>query len=169
MFQFKQFTIHQELCAMKVCTDSCLFGALIDIQTTDSVLDIGTGTGLLSMMLAQKGVLHIDAIELDVPAAKQAYQNVSDSMFKNQVSIYNHSIQEYARQSDKKYSLIISNPPFFTNSLKSSNDEKNAAHHSTTLSADDLMQAIQTLLSKEGIAWLLLSPYELNVFQKAAE
>jgi tRNA1Val (adenine37-N6)-methyltransferase len=154
---------------MKVCTDSCLFGALIDVQNTDTVLDIGAGTGLLSLMLAQKGAEYIDAIELDIQAAKQATQNISDSKFKNQISLYNQSIQEFAQQSEKKYSLIISNPPFFTNSLKSLNDKKNAAHHTTTLSANDLMQAIHKILKKDGVAWLLLSPYEMTAFQNKAE
>ncbi len=158
-FQFKQFTIHQDNCAMKVCTDSCLFGAYItsNIQPiTSNILDIGTGTGLLALMVAQKSTATIDAVEIDEQAYLQAKNNFELSPWKERLQVFNASIQQYIP--DKKYDLIISNPPFFENDLRSENKEKNAARHDTTLTLAELIQFIYHNLSTSGKAAILL-PY----------
>ncbi|MEI8054147.1 MAG: methyltransferase [Bacteroidota bacterium] len=159
-FQFKQFTVHQDQCAMKVCTDACLFGGWMNEVIArnrlsfSNALDIGTGTGLLSLMLAQENGIDIDAIEINENAANQAIQNVAASPWKNKVHIYNQSLQEFAPQ--KKYDFIFSNPPFFENDLTSSDKNKNAAKHDSTLILDVLIDFIKNNLAETGYAAVLL-------------
>ena len=161
-FQFKQFTIHQDQCAMKVCTDACLFGAwMVEVIRANhlnfsNALDVGTGTGLLSLMLAQENEIDIDALEINENAANQAIQNVSATSWKNKVHIHNQSLQEFAPQ--KKYDFIFSNPPFFENDLTSSDKNKNAAKHDSTLTLDVLIDFIKNNLTETGNGAVLL-PY----------
>ncbi len=159
-FQFKQFTVHQDKCAMKVTTDSCLFGSYIanEINSSSSVinncLDIGTGTGLLSLMLTQKCDCCIDAIEIDMAAAEQATENNRASPFTDKINV----IQADARKLlfEKKYDLIISNPPFYEKELKGDDEGRNVAHHSSALSFTDLFSIIKNNLSANGKFYLLL-------------
>jgi tRNA1Val (adenine37-N6)-methyltransferase len=161
-FQFKQFTIHQDHCAMKVTTDACLFGAWtaeeVKRQMSDvrRVLDIGTGTGLLSLMMAQKANVSIDAIEIDPDAFVQAKENVSASAWKDRVAIYRADAAQFKFSS--KYDIIISNPPFYENELKSGDAKKNLAHHEG-LSMQQLLKLIRENLSPPGSFFLLL-PYK---------
>ena len=167
-FQFKQFKVEQDKTAMKVCTDSCVFGALIKPQSFKRILDIGTGTGLLALMMAQKSEALIDAVEIDVDAAIQAKQNVADSPWSERISVHSKSIQDYAASKEKCYDLIISNPPFYSNSLKSEDEKINTAHHSTSLSIDDLMEAVVKLLLPEGLFIVLLPPHEAELLREEA-
>jgi tRNA1Val (adenine37-N6)-methyltransferase len=165
-FQFKQFTIQQDRCAMKVTTDGCLFGAWVsedvsyrmpDIRT---MLDIGTGTGLLSLMLAQKNTeLKIDAIEIDEDAAKQAAENVAASPWKEKIEVFHADAKTFSFS--KKYDCIISNPPFYTNELKGDRTKKNIAHHDEGLLLPELLSIIKNNLNKDGQFYLLL-PYKRN-------
>jgi tRNA1Val (adenine37-N6)-methyltransferase len=160
-FQFKQFTVHQQNVAMKVCTDACLFGGWIaekienklDIQT---ILDIGTGTGLLSLMLAQKSKAKIDAVEIDQVAAQQAQGNVSDSPFRDQIKVLQADIKNF--ETNQRYDLIISNPPFFENDLKSNNQQRNLALHSEELSLQELVAIATQSLQLSG-SFAVLLPY----------
>ena len=164
-FQFKQFIIHQDRCAMKVTTDSCLFGAWAadDIQKNGSaknLLDTGAGTGLLSLMAAQKKPeLQIDAIEIDSAAANQALENIANSPWKKRIRVFNEDAKRFTTES--KYDLIISNPPFYQNELQSGNQQKNIAHHSENLSLDDVFNVIKQNISATGNFYLLL-PYKRN-------
>lgn len=161
-FQFKQFIIHQERCAMKVCTDACLFGAWLadsvgsQERGIESILDIGTGTGLLSMMLAQKTAAHIDAIELDEHAAEQAAENFEASLWKDRMQV----IRADARtvHLGRKYELIISNPPFFENDLKTVDTRRNLALHSKALNLEELLAVIKKHLADNG-QFAVLLPY----------
>ncbi|KPM47073.1 tRNA1(Val) (adenine(37)-N6)-methyltransferase [Jiulongibacter sediminis] len=161
MFKFKQFKIEQDQCAMKVCTDSCILGAFTPVTKGMKVLDIGTGTGLLSLMLAQKGDVRIDAIEIDEAAAKQALKNVQDSSFNSQISVYKTDAKQFV---EKEYDLIISNPPFFEGQLSSPDHQKNKAKHNSHLSFADLAEIISEKLSLEGISSILLPPTEMAIF-----
>lgn len=161
-FQFKQFTIHQEKSAMKVCTDACLLGAWVAKKIeekkikADNILDIGCGTGLLSLMIAQKSTAQIDAVEIDKDAFDQAKGNIALSAWKEKINIYHNSVTNFT--SAKKYELIICNPPFYENQLKSKNDIRNKALHATSLSFLELANALKNNITKKGFAAALL-PY----------
>lgn len=169
-FQFKQFTIHQGQCAMKVSTEACILGAWVPDQTPNRILDIGTGTGLVALMLAQRIDAPIDAIELDEAAAEQAQQNVLDSKWKEGVKVVNRSVFEWAQSIDQTYDLIVSNPPFFTNSLKSDVSQKNLAKHDTTdFNKENLARVLQSLLSDKGMAYILYPELESQQFKEEVE
>jgi len=172
-FQFKQFKVHQEKCAIKVCTDTCVFGAWIidNIENEKSkmknVLDIGTGTGLLSLMLAQKLNSKFDAVEIDEQAALQAKENFEESLWSKRLSVFNTPIQQYI--SANSYDLIISNPPFFNQSLKSDNNQKNLAKHSGSLSFIELIDVVLKFLKPEGRFAILLPFTEFKRFEIIAK
>ena len=169
-FQFKQFTIHQENTAMKVCTDACLFGAWIANKielneiNADNILDIGCGTGLLSLMLAQKTLAQIDAVEIDKNAYVQAKENFNSTEWKEQINIHHESIVDF--KSQKKYGLIICNPPFYENQLKSVDAARNKAMHATTLSYQDLIIALKNNLAQSGLGAVLLPYYAIKEFEE---
>ncbi|MDE3234806.1 MAG: methyltransferase [Bacteroidota bacterium] len=168
-FRFKQFTIQQDACAMKVSTDACLFGAWTAEyfpSNAQHVLDIGTGTGLLSLMNAQKNKSStFHAIEIDKPAAMQAATNFEQSPWKNNFKIYHNSIQAFAEQNIQPYDVIISNPPFFQNDLKSNNEKRNLALHSEALSLEELLTIASKLLKDNGVFFLLM-PFHRNTETK---
>lgn len=168
-FQFKQFRIEQENAAMKVCTDSCILGAWVDPKNARRILDIGTGTGLLSLMLAQRSEATIDAIEIDEAAAEQAKQNVKSSAWSERISVYHSSIQSYMEDTTShQYDLIITNPPFYSNYLKSEKENVNVAYHSVALPTEDLLKAVKKLLNPKGRLVVLLPPYEAELLREEA-
>ena len=149
---------------MKVTTDACLFGSLLPTSSEGggvrSVLDIGTGTGLLTLMFAQKNPqAKIDAIEIDKDAAAQAKENVASSAWKERINIINADVKIFSFVS--KYDLIISNPPFYENELRSDSERKNVAHHSENLTLQELLNIIKSNLNQNGVFFLLL-PYKRN-------
>lgn len=160
-FQFKQFTVQQHRCAMKVTTDGCLFGAwLADNITTSTVqlLDIGTGTGLLPLMIAQKNnTAIIDTIEIDTNAFEQATENINSSPWYKNITPLNDDVKKF--HFTTRYNIIISNPPFYENEWASANSEKNTAHHSSHLLLKDLLLIIRQNLVADGKFYLLL-PYK---------
>ncbi len=159
-FKFKEFTVHQDKTAMKVCTDACLFGAWVAENTSlasiHHILDIGTGTGLLSLMLAQQSPATIDAVEIETMAAEQANSNFKASKWNNQLHVHTTSIIEFAQTHQKKFDLIISNPPFFEQQLKSTNTQRNIAMHSAHLSLPELANCMHKLLADAGKLAILL-------------
>lgn len=170
-FRFKQFTISQEHCAMKVCTDACLFGAWLAKrmlhQPVSKALDIGAGTGLLSLMLAQQHPnLEINAVELDTAAANQAAGNIQQSPWNDRVHVYPVGIQQYPVTND--YDLVFSNPPFFENDLKSASDTLNLALHSAALSLEELADIAIAQLKQEGHFAVLLPWHRTNYFRGLA-
>ncbi|MEP7169648.1 MAG: methyltransferase [Bacteroidota bacterium] len=150
-FHFKQFTINQHRCAMKVGTDGVLLGAWIKINGAERILDIGTGTGLIALMLAQKSNAVIDAIDIDKNAFDQAKKNVADSKWNERIHVFHASLQEFSESSKDKYDLIVSNPPFFEGTYKAGTEARNIARHTDeTLSFDDLIRGVKKLLQHEG-------------------
>lgn len=168
-FQFKKFRIEQDLCAMKVCTDSCILGAYANPEGAKKILDIGTGTGLLALMLAQKSSAIIDAVEIEENAFNQARENFSHSPWKDRLNIFHDTIQDFASKRFDKYDFIISNPPFFSNQLKSSQEKRNIALHSSSLTFKELIGAVLQLLSRNGKFTVLLPLYEFEILKQEVE
>lgn len=158
-FQFKQFTVWHDKCAMKVGTDGVLLGAWATIRSEaaapSSILDIGTGTGLIALMIAQRNkYAQIDAIDIDINACKQATDNIEQSPFKSRIKVINQSFTDYS--TDKKYDLIVSNPPYFTNSLKCPDVKRSMARHNDSLPLKLLIKHAISMLSETGCISLIL-------------
>ncbi len=165
--------MHQEHTAMKVCTDACLFGAWAaadsSIQTAKNILDIGSGTGILSLMLAQKIAATITAIEIEESAFKQTKSNFELSVWKDRLNVVHSSIQDYA--SDNKQQLfdcIITNPPFYESDLTSPDHAKNIASHSSALTWDELAKSVASLLQENGNWYVLVPTLRAYTMQKIA-
>ena len=150
MFQFKQFTIHQQQSAMKVGTDGVLIGAWASVRANDrTILDIGTGTGLIALMLAQRNPeAEVVAVEIDSESAAQARDNVAASPWSDRVTVEECAVQDFV--SDLKFDLIVSNPPYFVDSQKCPDGSRNTARHTDTLSFSELMKAAERLLAPDG-------------------
>lgn len=157
-FQFKQFRIEQELAAMKVCTDACLFGAWVAAAEKSNqrqrILDIGTGTGLLSLMLAQQVSGFITAIDIDAAAVEQATHNFQHSPWKERLQVVQADFRQWAAP---PVDLIICNPPFFDGDLLSANPREQQAKHTVHLSFDALLNGIAQNLAADGCAYLLMA------------
>lgn len=147
-FRFKKFTIEQNRCAMKVGTDGVLLGAWADISTCKRILDIGCGSGIISIMAAQRSNAQIIGVEIDAAAASQAAENAGRSEWKERIEIICNDILEYTPE--EPFDAIISNPPFFSNALKSSDCERNLARHDDTLTCSALLARASQLLTSEG-------------------
>ncbi|MBC7413222.1 MAG: methyltransferase [Bacteroidia bacterium] len=156
-FVFKQFEIAQHLCAMKVGTDAVLLGAWASVYNARTILDIGTGTGILALMLAQKNTLaSITAIDIDESAVIQASHNFANSKFATQLNIQHTCLQNFVAQSTVKYDVIISNPPFFENSSRAQDAARNIARHNDSLTLAELIQSVQILLAQNGTFYIVL-------------
>ncbi len=168
MFQFKQFSVDQAGCAMKINTDGVLLGALAEVNNPTSILDIGTGTGVIALMLAQRfNDAKIDAVEIDGAAAQTAGKNFKNSPFADRLNIYKADFADFFNQyPEKKYDLIISNPPFHINSLESPGAKKSLAKHTDELFFESLIRVIAEHLAANGSCWLIL-PLKTAQFVKA--
>jgi len=169
-FQFKQFKINQEGSAMKVGTDGVLLGSWANIDGANSFLDIGTGTGLIAIMLAQRtGALSdIDAVEIDNSSYQQAVNNFRDCPWSDRMKAFHTSFQGFASQETKKYDLIVSNPPYFSNSLKAKDESRTQARHTDGLPFEDLIEGAKNLLNPEGKFSVILPVTEGDYFIRMA-
>lgn len=168
-FKFKKFIIRQDKCAMKVGTDAVLLGAWVStIPKIKLSLDIGTGTGIIAMMMAQKMTGKIFAIDIDKESIEQAKWNVSKSIFKSKIKIDHISLQELVKKKSPKFDLIVTNPPYFIDSLKSSTKPRNIARHNDFLSFEDLIIGVLKLLDSEGKFCLILPKNESLIFREMA-
>lgn len=159
MFRFKKFIVRQEGAVMKVCTDSCLFGAwaasrLKAMKGVGRVLDIGTGTGLLSLMIAQQVESEITAIDIDEPACRQARENVMESPWPERIYIEHASLQQW--RPGASYDAVICNPPFFTGDLRTGDARKDMARHDSSLQFDVLLDSVKQLLNLNASFFMLL-------------
>lgn len=166
-FQFKQFTIHQDRCAMKVGTDGVLLGAwgeLDPIAATD-VLDIGSGTGVISLIVAQRNPnATVTALEIDADSAIQSKENVQNSKFADRIHVLNTSLQHFVERNTKKYRSIFSNPPYFIDSLKSPETSRSLARHNDSLPYDVLAESVALLLERDGVFSAIFPYVEANIF-----
>ncbi len=168
-FQFKQFKIRQVKSAMKVCTDSCLFGAYVadkieqKIIQPKRILDIGAGTGLLSLMVAQKSEAIIDAVEIDEGSFIQTNENFLESAWSQRLQVFHTDIKRW--NAPDKYDFIVSNPPYFENDLRSENKNKNLAKHHDGLTFEELLCSIKEMLVADG-NFAVIIPYRRITFFK---
>ena len=164
-FRFKQFTVQQSGAAMKVNTDGVLLGAWADVQDATRILDIGTGTGVIALMLAQRTTTAlIDAVEIDVSSAQQAIENVANSLWRERIRVFTQPFFDYAMSSTDRYDLIVANPPYFVDALLPDNQKRLVSRHATTLPYDDLITGVNALLTDNGRFCLILPYTEANVF-----
>ena len=169
LFHFKQFTIQQDQCAMKVGTDGVLLGSWTDVSGIQSILDIGTGTGLIALMLAQRSPATICGIEIDENAALQAIENVNNSPWRERIKIEATSLQVFVKNTGCRFDLIVSNPPYFNKSLKNPDIQRSVARHADSLSQEDLITAACALLSDAGRLSVILPAAEGAEFILRAE
>lgn len=155
-FQFKQFRIIQEQSAMKIGIDGVLLGAWTNTSKVKTILDVGTGTGLLSIMMAQRSNALITAIEIEKNAADEAIKNVTDSPWKDRINVQHTSFQDFVGSNTKKFDLVVSNPPYFSNALKAKNEKRNLARHNDNLTYNELLIGANNLLSDAGIISIIL-------------
>lgn len=167
-FIFKEFVVHQNGCAMKVGTDGVLLGAWAKLPKKGIVLDIGTGTGVIALMIAQRCGAMVDAIEIDEDAYRQAFCNCSNSKWKDRIDVLKIPLEEYMSVCDKKYDAIISNPPFFNNSLQPASESRSKARHAGTLTFEGLTKGVAALLKPKGTFASILPVPESEVLIRIA-
>ena len=153
---------------MKVCTDAVLFGAMAPINPGDRVLDIGAGTGVLSLMAAQLGAAQVTAVELTLQAYEEARLNFVNSPWADNLVAVHQDIQSFSSSDNHQYDLIICNPPFFKNHSKTADSLRKIARHNDELSFTDIIKSAGDLLSGEGLFYVLLPNHAIEKFAEAA-
>ncbi len=168
-FEFKQFKIKQDKCAMRVSTDAVLLGAWVIPNGSARILDIGTGTGVIALMLAQKSSASILAIDIDKDSTEQAKLNVAESIFHKSVEVVHTSFQDLVKNSSDKFNLIVTNPPYFIDSEKTNNENRTTARHTDSLSFDDILSGVKKMLDEKGKFCLILPKNEAQLFRSMAQ
>lgn len=160
-FQFKQFSLEQDRCAMKIGTDGVLLGAWTPIENNPfSILDIGAGTGIIALMLAQRShAEQIDALEIDEEAYEQSVDNFENSPWSDRLFCFHAGLDEFIEEPEDEYDLIVSNPPFYTDDYKSDNEQRDLARFADAMPFEDLIEAADLLLSENGI-FAVIIPYK---------
>ncbi|MEX0446978.1 tRNA1(Val) (adenine(37)-N6)-methyltransferase [Xenorhabdus sp. SGI246] len=169
-FTFKQFFVGHDKCAMKVGTDGVLLGAWAPVDNRKYCLDIGCGSGLIALMVAQRsgGDTVIDAVELDADAAMQATENVQRSPWVSRITVYQQDIYEFARQNGSRYDLIVSNPPYFEPAIDCRDEARNQARYTKSLTHQGLLDCVEHMITPEGLFCVVL-PYQIGkIFEKMA-
>ena len=168
-FFFKKFGLFHHRSTMKIGTDAILLGRWTEVSENDEVLDIGTGCGLIPLMLAQKGIKSADAVEIDNDSYEEAAQNFSNSAWNSRLSAIHDDIKHYAEICEKKYDLVVSNPPFYFGDNIPEKAKKGLARHTNTLSYNDLLSSVKKIMKPEGRFSLVLPAIESKTFLKDAE
>jgi tRNA1Val (adenine37-N6)-methyltransferase len=162
-FQFQQFRVAQDRCAMKISTDAVLLGSLVQSNAPRQILDIGTGTGVIALMLAQRfPEAQLTALELDPEAASQARENCEQSSFSEQLIVLQGRFQDFPVE--QRFDLLVSNPPFFPDHLPASDPKRQQALHTDSLSFEELLQKASQLLAPSGSFWVILPPRQMQDF-----
>lgn len=172
-FQFKQFSVKQDQCAMKVGTDGVLLGAWTPLDSNIySILDVGAGTGLLSLMLAQRSFAEqIDALEIDENAYEQCVENFENSKWNDRLFCYHAAFDEFVEEmeGEEKYDLIVSNPPFYTSEYKSEDNQRDLARFEDALPFEELLNGSSKLLSEHGVFSVIIPFTEERFIELAVE
>lgn len=163
-FIFKQFTINQEKSVFKVGTDGVLIGACADLTEGKKIMDVGTGTGLIALMAAQRSKAAITAIEPEIKSYQEAYENAANSKWGDRIEVLNIGFCEYSPGIDEKFDVILSNPPYFRDSQKNPDAEKSAVRHSDSLTSSDILEGAGKLLNPDGSLQLILPYVEGTLF-----
>ena len=166
MFQFKQFSLEQDRTAMKIGTDGVLLGAWTPLTSNPlSILDVGTGTGIIALMLAQRSSAEqIDALEIDEDAYEQASDNFENSPWNDRLFCFHAGLDEFVEEPEDEYDLIVSNPPFYSEDYKSSNEQRDLARFQDAMPFEDLIEAAALLLSENGIFSVIIPFKEESTF-----
>ncbi len=169
-FVFKQFSINQDKCAMKVGTDAVLLGAWAKVnKNTDSILDIGAGTGVIALMLAQRSSAEtIDALEIDDDAYEQCVENFENSSWNDRLFCYHASLNEFVDEIDNTYNFIVSNPPFYSEDYKSKDQQRDLARFEDAMPFEHLIKSVSKLLSNKGKFVVIIPNKEEDSFIKLA-
>ena len=169
IFYFKQFSIRDDRSTMKVGTDAVLLGIAADVGEAKDILEIGTGCGVIALLLAQRSSAQIDALEVDEESVIQAKENVAASPWPDRINIIHSSLQDFVPLNHKKYDIIISNPPFFSGTYKSHKTKRNISRHNELLTFDELIENSDALLNDSGSIWVILPVKESLQFIDIAE
>jgi tRNA1Val (adenine37-N6)-methyltransferase len=166
MFSFKKFTVNQDRCAMKIGTDGVLLGAWTPLDNNPfSILDIGTGTGIIALMLSQRSnAQQIDALEIDENAYEQAVDNFENSPWSDRLFCFHAGLDEFVEEPEDEYDLIVSNPPFYTEDYKSENEQRDLARFTDAMPFEELIEAAALLLSENGIFSVIIPFKEEDKF-----
>ncbi|MGJ8738990.1 tRNA1(Val) (adenine(37)-N6)-methyltransferase [Zobellia laminariae] len=169
-FKFKQFQIEQDRCAMKVGTDGVLLGAWVSIDNNpDSILDIGAGTGLIALMIAQRSTAEtIDALEIDEDAYEQCVSNFDSSDWADRLFCYHAGLDEFVDEWEDPYDLIVSNPPFYSEEVSSGDDSRDKARQNQSLPFDELLEGVSKLMASNGSFTTIIPFKEEETFLKLA-
>ncbi len=170
-FEFKKFNIHQDKCTMKVGTDGVLLGAWADVADAKNILDIGTGSGVIAIMLGQRAEqAQVDGVEIDESAYEQTRENMRRAAWADRMRVFNQSIQEFSKNPEAgSYDLIVSNPPFFSGGTFSNKQDRNSVRHTVKMPHGDLLSAVRKLLAPSGKFCLILPYIEGLRFQELAQ
>ncbi|MDR2802285.1 MAG: tRNA1(Val) (adenine(37)-N6)-methyltransferase [Prevotellaceae bacterium] len=169
LFHFKQFSVAQQSAAMKVNTDGVLLGAWADAANARRILDVGTGVGVIALMLAQRNAAaRIDAVEIDERSAQLARENVQNSPWSDRITVYGQSFQSFAAQGGARYDLVVSNPPYFVNALLPPSEARTLARHAGELPHEELLSGAKKILQSGGALCVVLPLSEGTAFIERA-
>ncbi len=168
-FTFKQFRVSQEKCAMKVGTDAVLIGSWADVSNAQRILDVGTGSGVIALMMAQRSEAGIEAVEIDKNSCEEAVKNILQSKWKDRVIVHHGPFQDFADAKPGTFDLIVSNPPFFIDSSKASLIGRTTARHTDLLSYKELIEGVNKILHPDGKFCLILPLKEGEMFMDFAK
>jgi tRNA1Val (adenine37-N6)-methyltransferase len=169
IFRFRQFSISHARSSMKVGTDAILLGSWVDVSITNTILDIGTGCGIIALMLAQRSMAKIDAIDIDKDSIDEAAINFNNSPWNNRLQAIHSSLQDFRGNTNTKYDLIVSNPPYFINSLLPATEKLKLAKHNLTLSYEELIHPTEKLLNHYGRLAVILPNKSAEPFIQIAK